>query len=459
VTSFSTLTKNSYGLGKFTRGIYNAANRRVEADVAKIFSGSIDYEDLSRGAIPLAIATDELKAAIRQGWLWSNWAEEKSLLVRMASMLGDVAIKIVDEPDKEKVRMEVVHPGKIHDVEFNSVGDVKSAVIEYERMGNDGKYYVYREEIDNDEFRFFKDKKPWDYINDVFNGEYARYSNVYGFVPLVIIKYRDMGQKWGASSFHAQIGKIHEINDAASTLNDQIRKAVNVWWYFAGVSKSDDLDASVPSKDQIPATYGPEGSQPFPMIAPVDIAAASANIQYLLAELERDMPVLALHHLREKGNVTAPGVRAGYSDAIGEFTQAHGRIGSGMVRANKMMVSIGGLRKYKGFESFNLDSFENGDLEHVIKDAQFVEDELSKLEKITALQSASAPIWLILRELDYDQETIDEVVNFQEEQDQKAMMMAIDTALATKGGDDDEDAESDKQAAKATESPRQLAAA
>jgi hypothetical protein len=410
INTFAAMLKAKTGIYKFTQGIYNPVYRRVEADVTKLFSGSIDFEDMSRGAIPFSVASDQVKEAAKQGFLWSNWGEEKSLLVRFASMLGDVAIKIVDEPDKEKVRMEVVHPGKINSAEFDAVGNVTACIIEYERCEADGKTeYTYKEIIDKNEFAFFKNGKPWDYINNVAGGVYARYPNIYGFVPLVIIKYKDMGQKWGASSFHAQIGKIHILNDEASLLHDQIRKVINLIWYFAGVRQKEEITASADERDKLPALYGPKESQPFPMVGQIDINAAGTNIERQILEIERDNPVLALPRLRDKGNLTAPGVRASFSDAIGEFTEAWGRLSSGMIRAIKMLITVGGLRGYQGFAGFNLESFDRGDIEIIMKDPEFVQDELSKKEKIDSLNQAQAPIWLVLQEMDYPQEIIDEV--------------------------------------------------
>lgn len=408
---FAARYKFDNNLYKFIRSVYNVSFRIVEAYVAKIYGGQLDFEDLSRGAIPITQASDSVKEGIKQLWIDSNWQTEKSLFVRYGAMLGDVGLKVVDDIDREKVRLEVLHPGKIKEAEFDAIKNVKSVTIEYYRFYPDGiKTYRYTEKIDKEQFQFFKDGKPWDYINDIAGGEFAQYPNPYGFVPLVITKHKDMGQIWGANAYHTQVGKINELNDAASLLADQIRKAVNVIWYYAGVRKKEDLDASTDDKDQIPAMYGPDGSQPFPMIANIDITAAGGNIDRMQSELERDLPELALHRLRESGNLTAPGVRAAYSDAIDRFTEAQGVYDDGLIRAQKMALTIGGLRKYKGYESFGLDSYEHGDLDHYINLRPIVVDELSKMEKIQALQTLQAPKWLILRELDFDQDTIDEVM-------------------------------------------------
>lgn len=425
ITIFAARYKFDNNLYKFIRSIYNVVFRIVEAYVSKVYGGQLDFEDLSRGAIPITQGSDELKAAIKQLWINSNWQTEKSKYVRYGAMLGDVALKIVDDPEKEKAYIEVIHPGKIKEAEFDNVNNVKAVTIEYYRFYPDGiKTYLYCEKIDKEQFQFFRDGQSYDYINDTANGPYSHYANPYGFVPMVIVKHKDMGQQWGANAYHTQLGKINELNDAASLLADQIRKAINVVWYYAGVRQADDIDISVDEKDQIPAMYGPEGSQPFPMIANIDISAAESVItDGLQAELERDLPELSLHRLREGGHVTAPGVRASFSDAIDRFTEAQGMYDDGLIRIHKMGVSIGGWRGYAGFEGFNLDSYDKGDLDHYINMRPIVVDELSKFEKVQALQAAQAPIWLVLRELDYDQDTIDEV-KAEKEANQQMMFQA-----------------------------------
>ncbi len=335
IASTSTLLKVKRELYDHIRGVYNPVYRLVEAYTAKVYGGALDFEDLSTGAIPILMADDDLKAAIKQLWLWSNWRIQKGVYVRTGANLGDVALKIIDEPDKGKVRLEVLHPGKIAEVETDAVNNVKRVVIEYTRTetvnGND-RDYVYREEIDGDRFATFKDGRAFAYYNDTSGTAVSQWTNPYGFVPLVLVKHKDLGLQWGANAYHAQMGKIDELNDAASLLNDQVRKAINIIWYFAGATQK-DIKASVDKKDKIPAVCGPEGSQPHAMIANLDIAAAGGNLDRMLLELERDMPELALHRLREGGNLTAPGVRSAYSDAIDRFAEAQGVYDDGLIRA------------------------------------------------------------------------------------------------------------------------------
>jgi hypothetical protein len=262
-----------------------------------------------------------------------------------------------------------------------------------------------------------------------------------------------MGLKWGAASFHAQYSHIDEVNDAASILNDSIRKAVNPPWYFAGatagnLSLGSGDDTGINKKDELPAIFGPEGSQPYPMVQNIDIAAAGANIDRMLQEIERDMPELALHRLRDSGNLTAPGVRTAYTDALNKAKEAQGNYDDGYIRAQQMAVSIGGYRGYEGFESFNLESYDNGDLQFYVKPRPVIGDSLSKQERITAFTSmGSAPLpiqRLMLRELDVDETEIEEIIAEQQADKQTNMQQAA----AIAGNEETPDGEEGQPAAK-----------
>lgn len=391
-------------LYKHTRGVYNPVTRLVDMYVDKVYGGVLDTDTLETGAVPIADASPGLIRALRQVWVWSNWGVKKSLYVRTGTKCGDVALKIVDDRQRQKVRLEVLHPGKIRDVVTDDVGNVKTCVIEYERVEKDAsgrdKTYVYTETIDKEMFRTFKDGEPFAYYTDMEGRPVFEWANEYGFVPLVLCQHKDVGLDWGAPPFHASWRKIDELNDSASLINDYIRKAVVPMWWGAGIRKKEDLVVSQDERDQIPFVYAPANSQPYPMVFPMDVSAALANIQELQQEIERDMPELALHRLRSSGaDLTAPGIRAGFNDAIDKIQEARGNYDDALVRAQQMAVSIGGYNRYAGFEGFNLDSYDAGALVHRIAERPVIEDQLTIQERMQFLISSKAPDRAVWREL------------------------------------------------------------
>lgn len=428
VSTWSRKLKHDRELYKHVRGVYNPVARLVNIYVSKVYGGQLDYNDLSGGAIPIETDNEAVREALKDVWRWSNWGAQKNLYVRYGAMLGDSAIKIVDDRVRQKVRMEVLHPAKIKEITQDEAGNIKRAVIEYPRVWTDdeGKEHIvtYTEIIDKNEFVTLKDNEEYPFYQD-FDGEpISRWSNDYGFVPLVVAQHVDLGLEWGSTAFQPAIGKIDEANDTASLLNDNIRKHVEILWYFAGVQNKGEITASgklgdgtattdaTAQRDKLPAVYGPKDSQPFALTAPIDIGNAAQNIQYILEELERDLPELALHRIRERGQMTAPGIRAGFNDAIDKIAEAMGNYDDPLVRAQQMAISIGGYRQY--LPGFNLDSYEAGDLDHYIKERPVIEDALTKQERIAVFQGLPdkpEQARLILKELQVADEDIESVVN------------------------------------------------
>lgn len=438
-------------LDKFIKPFFNPVSRQNDLIAAGVYGGTLDLEHMTGGAVPIVTDNPAVINALRQLFIWSRWGENKNLYVRQAALLGDVGLKIVDDREHQKVFIEVLDPGKIRDAKFDDAGNVKAAIIEYEREEEPDptkmnpsriftqpetrlrKTYVYTEKItgpDTDprgpgypgQFQTFKNGEPFAFYNDAEGNPIDHWDNECGFVPLIIAKYKEIGLDWGANSFYNALSKIDGINNLASQINQQVRKSVNLIWYFAGVTKESEIDAGVDKPDKVPALYGPEGSQPFPMIGNLPIADALAVLNDMQEELKKDLPELALQEMRDKGgNFTAPGVRAIYSDAVGRIEEAQGNLDHAAIRAFQMAMTIGGMNNYQNFLGFGPDSYDRGDMDFYIKPRPVISDDLSLKEKLDVLQANGAPIWLVLEEMGYPQETIDKVVADKEAETRNAV--------------------------------------
>lgn len=447
------MLKASNGLYRRIRNIYNPVGRQNKLLTAYIYGGNIDLENLATGALPIKTDNPALYPALRNLLNWSRWSRQKSMYVRYGASLGDVFIKVNDDRVAQKVRMEVLHPAKIREMETDASGNITRVIIEYEvdepldlstlKPGarafaeQQRKSYLYTETIDKEWFRTYKDGEPFAYFTDMQGRQVAEWQNEYGFVPLVKCSHADIGLMYGANAWYESMGKINEINDAASLLNDNLRKSTVPLLQALGMSKADGLQFESTGKDELQILYAPgEGARFDPITLQIDVGGALENIEKMLGELERDMPELALQRIRESGSqMTAPGVRAGYADAFTRIEEAQGAYDEALVRAMQMGVTIGGYNRYEGFERFNLASYPAGALEMTIKPRPVIGDSLSKTDRITALGTLSnqppAIQRLTLQELDYDEPTINAVLADSEERARQELRTMTDALFST----------------------------
>lgn len=392
--------KTRYGLGKYTRNIYNPAYRLGEFWKSHLWAGSLEDIPL---VFPKTATEENLLSAIKQIWAWSNWQVKKDIVPLFGSVLGDVGILIVDDPQREKVFFDVVNPTNIVNVELDPVGNVKAYEIQEERQDprtTKEKSVTYSEIAvrDGDDviYTTLLDGSPFAWNTDQGGEEVTSWSKPYGFIPMVLIQHNDVGLPWGWSEIQPGQSKFREIDDEASLFHDQIRKTVNPVWIHFGVTKpendvtfaEDNLTGTAaanrpqPGREQMNALYGPEGGSSVPLVAPLDIEAVISNIQNLTKEIERDYPELRLMALDEAGgNISGRALRLAQQPTETKVNQRRPNYYSALVRANQMAIAIAGSNGYEGFEAFDLDSFGQGLLEHTIgKMPIFGVDPLDKLE-------------------------------------------------------------------------------
>lgn len=389
------------GLYRFTRPIYNPIFRLVELETAKAYGGVLDWDDFSDGAIPLRNADDRIIEAVRRVFKWSNWGQRKSLYARNASRYGDAVINIAMDAASQKVRLELLHPGVLREIEAGPTGFVKRAVIEYERQDpGEDKPWVYTLEVDEDSFATFRDGEPYAVHADPFGNLVQAWPNPYGFVPIVVAQSLDIGELWGATSFHASIEKIEEVNDLASVLHDQIRRTVTAPWFLSGVTSLSQLKEDTTAQDEeddserssVPVIMAPADARAQALIADINIADSLSAIERLLEEIEDENPQLSLNRMRRRGgDLSYPGVVTAYDDAISRIQEFRSNVDGALLRALQMAISIGAFHRLDGFRAFSLDSYRQGLLDFQIAERPVVRDSLSKRDQIEMYVRTDAP--------------------------------------------------------------------
>lgn len=451
-------------LYKHVRGIYNPVSRFVNLNVAYIAGGEIDMDSLTVGCLPVVTDNEAIRTALLKGLEWSRWGEYKALYVATGVNKGDTYIKVIDDRLRQQVRLEVLPPEFVRDIEFDEVGNVKAIVIEYERdevvdvqaakpgvlgqmLSFKGKNtYTYTEKITKEKFYTYKDGEPFAFYFDENGNGLTEWDNEYGFVPVVhqVDTPAGLGLKMGKNGYYNDLPKINEINDQASIISDKIRQILQPIVYAEGVTNQAQIQPLTEDRDQLAILYGPANSKLTPIMLDLNISAALENLHSMLNELKNDMPILALQDIRQQSsNLSGVAIENMFGDSISSIKMRRSRFNAAFIRASQMMIGIGGYNGYEGFEGFNLDSYKAGDLQFYIKDTRVINDSLSMSDHVNALSTISgmpAPLQrLALQKLDYNEDDIDEVVAATEEQVRFAARGFADSLFGSGDNGDNED--------------------
>ena len=382
--------KQNYNLYRNIRMIYNPTRRLVDFYAGQVYPGvlSEDGQNLPDGvalAVPFAHDTPPaVKSAIAQFWQWSNWQARKSVQVRYGAALGNVLIEVTDDMEHGQISADIIWPGFITDMELDPAGNVKKYVMQYQAQDDTGGY-MYRKEVDQNAFKYFRDGEPWDY------GDGKSTPNPYGFVPAVWIKHIDVGGRYGSPAMAGSFAKIDELNNLASQVHDHIHKSVGapfIFWTSGRISKLDEvtkrpatgIQETGAETDQETLLYlkGPQDGRVESLSGTLSLADAGARMDKLYAELEQDHPELTFYReLRAMSQVTGPAASRLVGDVNSRFSEVAAGYDTANIKLFQMALAIGGFRANSGawgplnaqqkkFTPFNLASYERGDLDIAI---------------------------------------------------------------------------------------------
>lgn len=417
----------SDGLYKHTRGIYNPVERLVDGYAAFVYGGGINTDTFINGALPIAFDKPSLLEPTRLLVRRSNLRENLTLYPRFAGRFGDGFIKVVEH--ENQVIIEFVDPRKVHEVQLNPLNRIDFIRFVYVERDENDKEYLRVEEVDEYQIRIYRQYDGQTYDEDRAT-LYEAWDNPYGFVPVTMGKFKDVGRRYGRNAFHAQIAKIHAINDTASIINDSIRNAMNPLVHAEGVSKgtfTTNKDES--SRDMVRVLYTAQGAKINILASPIDIIGATESLKQMLNELASDQPILALHQLREMSAVTAPGIIAAYRDAIMLILDVQSSLDSPLERAMVMALAIMGYRGQAG--GLGLDFYTNYDYSLRIKPRPVITDELSAYEEVQILSQVdptNPALPLILERLDYSATAIEDAQNRADTAQRRAVDLQLGAA-------------------------------
>jgi len=238
VHTWATAYRKQYALYKYVRPIYNPAYRLGEFWKAHLFGGLLDPEAGEEGAIPIATENEALRLAIADLWKWSRWGVQKDVLSIRGTILGDIAIQVIDDVKRDRIYLDLLHPGRLESVDKDPFGNVKGYVIAERRPDPRGitNTVTYLEQVtrsgDYVVYETFLNGEPYAWPDNVDRSgmPVSSWREPYGFVPLVVVQHNDVGLEWGWSELHPIRAKVQEVDGIASQLSDQIRKTVDPVW-------------------------------------------------------------------------------------------------------------------------------------------------------------------------------------------------------------------------------------
>lgn len=457
------------GLYRYTRAVHSPAYRLGEFYAAHLWGGALDPEagdgQHTPSAVPIVTDVPALREAIATLWRASNFGQRKAIIPRWGAILGDVAIRVVDDPARGQVLLQPVHPASLRDVLRDGMGHVKGYVIEEtrpdprrqaERLTVRGSAaaaptvtYTEIATRDGDDvvYQTYLDGQPYDWGSGA-----TAWAEPYGFVPLVVIPHLDVGMEWGLSELHAGLGKFREADDMASKLHDQIRKAVDAPMLLAGVTAPAATPTTTPSaatatrpepgRQEIPTLYSsdPAAAVHF-LVAPLDLAAVASRIDALIAELERDYPELQMD-IWSTGATSGRALRSARQRVETRVYERRANYDTALVRAQQMAVAIGGHRGYDGYQGFGLESYAAGALDHTIGPRPvFPPDPLDDAEITTAFwqgaktaADAGYPLELYLIDQGWDADRVAAYTALKRERQAAMAALAPPTPTPTAGG-------------------------
>jgi hypothetical protein len=448
--------KEDKALYEFVRHIYSPANRLGEFWATHIYGGALDPDAGDgfpvRSGIPIVTQSTELRGAIAKLWKDSNWQVQKEIVGRFGSVMGDVAMTVVDDPRRKMVKLSVVDPRHIFDVDEDPFGNCRGYVLRKmvpdpewdvveDGRGDDGgtlpcPYVEYleicRRRGDAVVYETYKDGEAYDWSDPDGSGVERRgegwqWIEEYGFVPFVRIQHKDIGLGFGMSEFSpALLSKLYELDDQASKFGDYVRRAVDSPWLMSGIN-ADDMtseendtrkqtgDRKGEGKQRVPIIWASEpNARAQPLIAPLDLPAVMENIRSILRVIEQEHPELTADLALATGDASGRALRVAKEKAEALVIQRRATYDDALRRLQQMAISIAAMNRYPGYETFTADSYARGDLDHQIgqrpvfalSNWEMLEEELERSKVVLTLTQAGVPLETAWTRAGYKEEDV-----------------------------------------------------
>jgi hypothetical protein len=392
VHRWADVSKANAKLYRHIRHVYNPTFRLIEMYATHLMGGALDADAGDGRSVPSCLPIEtthaNLRPAIAKLWKDSDWATKKAVWTRWGACLGDVGLRVLDDPQVNqdgvaiggKVRLAPVHPGQIARYNTDAHGNCIGYRLEYwvvdptlnlpllvDRISTQVVMQAKVTEIavkqgDHVHYLTLKNDAPY-----AWNGVSAEWDEPYPFVPMWLAQHSNVGGDWGWAEMHPVIPKFREVDDLASKVHDHIRRKSEGAFLLAGVrggvvERADDAD-----RDDITMfSISSIDTKVLPLVMDLDIAGALQTINALSEEIEREYPELRFDRLRAAGDVSGAALRTARQPAESKIRSKRTGYDHVLAKAQAGAMTIGGIKGYPGYEGFSMDSWDRGDLDHTI---------------------------------------------------------------------------------------------
>jgi hypothetical protein len=234
----------------------------------------------------------------------------------------------------------------------------------------------------------------------------AEQDNIYGFVPMVWNKHRDLGTLPGGAAIRSW-NKVERLNSLASRLESYIRIQSQSPQLFVGGGKVKTLDIDTTRSSEsdlkiLQIESGDGGANLLKIEGNLDIAATQAEIAARIAEIKEDHPEVTMYNeMRTMGTISGVAANILLGDVKGLLQRARTGYDTQSVKLFQMQMAIGGHRfregkggwaaktpQQKKFAPFDLQSYQRGLLDFSIAPRGLVAE--TAMERWTTQQARFA---------------------------------------------------------------------
>ena len=405
------IISNNYKVSR-KDGMRNPINRAIEFYASKVISGemnSIKIESDNQSAID----------AINQTLVWSNFAGNKQKDIRHLALYGNLFYKAMSTDSK--VWFEEIDGKNVTKFKEDSRGYLTEIRIDtpiYNELNN----LVNRVEYWNKKENVWKiwtgNTTPETPINQLGTPDTMGNISSLGidFIPIVHVKFHDVGYPEGVSAVYHVFTKVEEANRQATRLHQilfRYGKPTTVISSNAEGTNGEPLAAPlVDSTDYIAGDTEilalPGKATVSSLIPDIDFSSALAVLQAQISEIENDLPELAYYKLTEN-NVSGKSLKLQMGSAIDRAEECRNNFIAGFTRIVQMCMTLG---QFWGL--FSVGSYEKGDLDFSVQFPEMFPMDIQDISNvINQLTQAGLALSTALRLAGYSEDFITQALEEQ----------------------------------------------